>query len=86
MMSGKIENSNGVTNSIQISKLGPVTTGNFSQSTPFLLKNITDENLTVEVQLANMPSTITTVLYPGWNPELVIKVNNAVADQLQYGF
>lgn len=53
---------------------------------PFLLKNVTEDPITVEVVLAGMDEPITTVLYSGWNVELVKQVNNAVADTLQYGY
>lgn len=53
---------------------------------PFLLKNITEDPIQVEVVLAGMEEPITTTIYSGWNVELVKQVNNAVADTLQYGY
>lgn len=79
-------------NSLQISIMGNITGANFSipdgrgGKEPFLLKNITEDPITVEVVLAGMDEPITTVLYSGWNVELVKQVNNAVADTLQYGY
>ena len=80
-------NSNGVPQSQQVSKLGAITAGTFQLDDykPFLIKNVTDENISVSIRLANMSAPITTVLYPGWNPELVIEVIGAVENQLQYG-
>lgn len=79
-------------NSLQISIMGNITGANFSipdgrgGKEPFLLKNVTEDPITVEVVLAGMDEPITTVLYSGWNVELVKQVNNAVADTLQYGY
>lgn len=52
----------------------------------FLSKNITEDNVEVEIVPAGQTTAITTVLYPGWNVEIVNQVNNAPADILQYGF
>lgn len=79
-------------NSLQISIMGNIIGANFSipdgrgGKEPFLLKNITEDPITVEVILAGMDEPITTVLYSGWNVELVKQVNNAQADTLQYGY
>lgn len=79
-------------NSLQISIMGNITGANFSipdgrgGKEPFLLKNVTEDPITVEVVLAGMDEPITTVLYSGWNVELVKQVNNAEADTLQYGY
>ena len=80
-------NKNVVPQSQQVSKLGAITAGTFQLDDykPFLIKNVTDENISVSIRLANMSAPITTVLYPGWNPELVIEVIGAVENQLQYG-
>ena len=52
----------------------------------WVVKNVTEDPITVEVVLAGMDEPITTVLYSGWNVELVKQVNNAKADTLQYGY
>lgn len=81
------KNANGVLQSLQVSKMGVIPTGTFKLENykPFLIKNITEDNVSVSIRLANMPAPITTILYPGWNPELVIEVMDATENQLQYG-
>lgn len=81
------KNANGVPLSLQVSRLGAITTGTFKLDNykPFLIKNITDSNVSVSIRLANMSAPITTILYPGWNSELVIEVTGATENQLQYG-
>ena len=73
-------------NSLQISIMG-----NFSipdgrgGKEPFLLKNVTEENITVSVILYGMEDPIETIVFPGWNVELVKEVVTAV-EGLQYGY
>lgn len=92
-MDNRIYNRANSANSLQISIMGKVKpVAEFSipngkgGKEPFLLKNITEDPITVEVVLAGMEEPITTVLYSGWNVELVKQVNNAQADTLQYGY
>ena len=92
-MNNRIYNRANAANSLQISIMGNVAAvEEFSISDgmggkePFLLKNITEDPIQVEVVLAGMEEPITTVLYSGWNVELVKQVNNAQADTLQYGY
>ena len=42
--------------------------------TPVLLKNITDEEIVCEVLLPNNDEYTQTILYPGWNPELIVGI------------
>mgnify|MGYP006922251491 FL=1 len=93
IMDNRIYNRANAANSLQISIMGKVeAVAEFSISDgmggkePFLLKNITEDPIQVEVVLAGMEEPITTVLYSGWNVELVKQVNNAQADTLQYGY
>lgn len=93
IMNNRIYNRANAANSLQISIMGKVeAVAEFSISDgmggkePFLLKNITEYPIQVEVVLAGMEEPITTVLYSGWNVELVKQVNNAQADTLQYGY
>lgn len=82
-------NRNGKPTSIQVSKLFLIPQGNFKVQDlnyPVLIKNITDENITVEVSLADSPDTyISTILYPGWNPELIVGIKNVPINTLQAG-
>lgn len=92
MEDNRIMNRGNFANSLQISEIGNIPTGEFSiddtrgDKLPFLVKNITEDPITVEVILAGMETAVTTVFYAGWNVELVKQVNNAQANTLQYGF
>lgn len=92
MEDNRIMNRGNFANSLQISEIGNIPTGEFSiddtqgDKLPFLVKNITEDPIEVEVILAGMETPVTTVFYAGWNVELVKQVNNAQANTLQYGF
>lgn len=71
--------------------MGTIPSGNFNitvsgKKQPFLIKNITEDNVEVEIVPAGQTEVVTTILYPGWNVEIVNQINNAPADTLQYGF
>lgn len=92
MDTNKLLNRSNFSNSLQIAIMGEITSGIFNidnglgDKVPFLIKNITDENITITIVPAGNDSPIETVLYPGWNVELVKEVQNAEANTLQYGF
>lgn len=75
--------------SLQISNLYTLPEGDFRVSEnqgPVLIKNITDQNITLEIELMDSKEKyISTVLYPGWNPELVVGIKNVPSDTLQAG-
>lgn len=72
--------------SLQVSNLKLLPTGDFKSKEPVLIKNITEDNIQIEVELADMNGTyISTVLYPGWNPELIIGIKNVPSNTLQAG-
>ncbi len=85
----KIDNNNDRPTSIQISNLILLPSGNFritKDQRPFLIKNITDSNITVEIELPDSKEQyISTVLYPGWNPELIVGIKNVPSNSLQAG-
>lgn len=83
---GKILNKDLLINSLQVSKLKDIPQGNFNPGIYFLVKNITDNNITIEVRPAGQSEFVSTVLYPGWNPELISEIKNVTANQLQYGW
>lgn len=82
----KILNKDLLINSLQVSKLKDIPQGNFNPGIYFLVKNITDNNITIEVRPAGQSEFVSTVLYPGWNPELISEIKNVTANQLQYGW
>lgn len=92
METNKLLSQSNFSNSLQIAIMGKITSGTFNINdgrggkVPFLIKNITDENITVTVLPAGNDSPIETVLYPGWNVELVKEVQNAETNTLQYGY
>lgn len=75
--------------SLQVSRLWLLPAGNFEfpkGSKAVLIKNITDSNITVEVLLRDSDGKyVSTVLYPGWNPELIIGIKNVPENSLQAG-
>lgn len=79
-----------VTN-FQVARMGTIPSGNFNitvsgKKQPFLIKNITEDNVEVEIVPAGQTEAVTTILYPGWNVEIVNQINHALANTLQYGF
>ena len=81
-----IKNDNGAVNSLQVSCLENVPQGNSNFGRGVLLKNITDSEISVSVKLLNNKNSILTILYPGWNPEIVVEITNAPANSLQFGY
>lgn len=75
--------------SLQVSKLKLLPAGDFELpygSNAVLVKNITEDNVTVEVLLKDSEGQyIATVFYPGWNPELVIGIKAVPENTLQVG-
>ena len=74
---------------LQVSRLSLLPAGNFELpygSNAVLVKNITEDNVTVEVLLKDAEGKyISTVFYPGWNPELVIGIKAVPENTLQVG-
>lgn len=73
-------------NSLQVSRLQDVPAGDFNPGMMVLLKNITEENISISLKPAGQTDFVTTVLYPGWNVELVNAVKGVTANTLQYGW
>ena len=75
--------------SLQVSRLSILPAGDFELpygSNAVLVKNITEDNVTVEVLLKDSEGQyIATVFYPGWNPELVIGIKAVPENTLQVG-
>lgn len=74
--------------SLQVSRLWDIPAGDFTVkkgNTPVLLKNITEDNVTLQILLMDSNDYVSTVIYPGWNPELVIGIKNVPGNTLQAG-
>ena len=75
--------------SLQVSRLSLLPAGDFELpygSNAVLVKNITEDSVTVEVLLKDSEGQyISTVFYPGWNPELVIGIKAVPENTLQVG-
>lgn len=75
--------------SLQVSRLSLLPAGDFELpygSNAVLVKNITEDNVTVEVLLKDSEGQyVSTVFYPGWNPELVIGIRAVPENTLQVG-
>ena len=82
-------NQNERPSSLQVSRLSLLPAGDFELpygSNAVLVKNITEDNVTVEVLLKDSEGQyIATVFYPGWNPELVIGIKAVPENTLQVG-
>lgn len=84
-MDTRIFNQGQVTNSLQVSILKDIPTGNFKPGHVFLIKNNTEDDLQVTLIPAGQDEQVTTTIYSGWNPELVKEIINAPSG-LQYGY
>ena len=84
-METKINNLQGMQNSLQVSIVKDIPEGDFEPGVIFLIKNNTEEDIQVTVIPAGQDDEIITTLYQGWNPELIKKVIGA-PQGLQYGY
>lgn len=79
-------------NSLQVAIIGKIPSGTFSiddeygDKVPFLIKNIGDDNVTVSIVPAGGTEPVSTVVYPGWNVELVKEIRDNNSEDLQYGY
>lgn len=75
--------------SLQVSRLFLLPAGDFELpygSNAVLVKNITEDNVTAEVLLKDSEGQyISTIFYPGWNPELIIGIKAVPENTLQVG-
>ena len=81
-----IHNRDGRATSTQVSRMDDITEDVFTPEFYFLIKNTNDNEVTVEIRPAGQEKFITTVLYPGWNPELCSGVRISGETGLQYGY
>lgn len=85
-MTENITNQGKLVNSLQVSFLKDIPAGDFNPGIYFLVKNTTDENITAQIKLGSSKEFVSTVLYPGWNPELILEIKGVTANTLQYGY
>lgn len=81
-----IKNNSGIPVNIQISTLGDIPAGDYIPNRSFLIKNITEDNITITGRLAGNMQVVSTVVYPGWNPEIFYELENVVKNTLQFGY
>lgn len=72
-----IDNNNKVTNSLQVSYIINPEIGKIYQE-PFVIKNNTTSNMVVTILPYSQSDTIDTVIFPGWNPELIAGIMSDV--------
>lgn len=85
-MADKITNQGRAINSLQVSVLKDIPAGNFNPGIYFLVKNITEGNIEAQVRPAGQSEFVTTIIYPGWNPEIYSEIKGVSEDTLQYGY
>ena len=79
-------------NSLQVAIIGKISAGNFSiddgygDKVPFLIKNVGEDNITVNIVPAGGTEPVSTVMYPGWNVELIKEIRDNSSEELQYGY
>lgn len=87
-------NRNGDVASLQISVIGQITnisTKDFTQGSPFNVKNDSEDSIALEVNLWGMEEDefVSTNFEPGWNPEIVRSIRsntNAANFDLKWGY
>lgn len=85
-MDSKLFTLSGTQVSLQVSVIDDIPAGDFELGKIFLIKNNTEDNITVQILPAGQTNYISTTLYPGWNPEIVKGVKGVVDNTLQYGY
>lgn len=81
-----LENRQGTKNSLQVSLVRDIPSGReFQCGWAFLVKNNTDDNIVITGVPVGQEDTVTTTMYPGWNPEIFSKIINPPRG-LQYGY
>lgn len=52
----------------------------------FLVKNISGDDITLNVKMKDSEEYIETVFAPGWNPEQIDEIENVAAGTIQIGY
>lgn len=82
----QIHNENERTISLQVSRMKALPAGNYTQDQPFLIKNISGEEILLDILLADDESYLQTPITVGWNPEIVRGVKNVPENTIQIGW
>lgn len=72
--------------SLQVGFLDNLKVGTFKSEGGFLVKNISQDNITCSVKMLSSDEAIETVFYPGWNPEIIKEITVETNNTLQYGY
>lgn len=59
--------------SLQISSLKDLT-GDYESKSPFLIKNLSSDSITLNIKCVNNADYISTTIDPGWNPEICVGI------------
>ena len=76
----------GALTSLQVGFLANLKVGTFKSEGGFLVKNISQDNITCSVKMLSSDEVIETVFYPGWNPEIIKEITVETNNTLQYGY
>lgn len=76
----------GALTSLQVGFLANLKVGTFKSEGGFLVKNISQDNITCSVKMLSSDEAIETVFYPGWNLEIIKEITVETDNTLQYGY
>lgn len=86
MNSSTIVNRDNVTNSLQVSKIINVSGSSAKPGFPFLIKNNSDTGIELSVIPWGQSTSVKTVFFPGWNPELIGEIKSGATSAIQIGY
>lgn len=70
---------------LQITELQNIPEGDFKSNRPVLIKNISDTAIKLFIRTYDNSNFVQTILYPGWNVELIMEIKDVPVNTLQYG-
>ena len=82
----QIHNENERSISLQVSKMKLLPAGDYTQEQAFLIKNISGQELSLEILPADDNDYLETTITLGWNPEVVIGIRNVPENTIQIGW
>lgn len=86
MNSSTIVNRDNVTNSLQVSKIINVSGSSIKPGFPFLIKNNSETGIQLNVVPWGQSTSVNTVFFPGWNPELIGEIKGGATSAIQIGY